>query len=208
MALVLLLLLAHGAAAADLPAARVEAPTSVAKHGVFELSLAVPGFQSLFDEDGSRREADFLNPFLTEVAAQFAHAGSGQVLSPNGFYDGSGVWRVRFSPPSEGSWSWRTSSDHSPLHGHAGTVHVAAAQSAGCPKTSPKKLGFVYPDGAPYTPVGTTCYSWLHQDQDGAQGDPDTLEQNTLDNLAASPFNKVRMTGFPKWYPFTHHEPR
>ena len=161
MALVLLLL-AHGAAAADLPAARVEAPTSVAKHGVFELSLAVPGFQSLFDEDGSRREADLLNPFLTEVAAHFAHSsGSGQVLSPNGFYDGSGVWRVRFSPPSEGSWSWRTSSDHSPLHGHAGTVHVAAAQSAGCPKTSPKKLGFVYPDGAPYTPVGTTCYSWV-----------------------------------------------
>ena len=26
--------------------------------------------------------------------------------------------------------------------------------------------------------------------------------------LQASPFSKVRMTGFPKWYPFTHHEPR
>ena len=203
----LVLLLAHVAAAAGLPAARVEAPTSVAKHGVFELSLAVPDFQSLFDEDGSH-EADLLNPFLTEVVANFAHTKSGKVLTPNGFYDGSGVWRVRFSPPDEGSWSWRTSSGHSSLHGHAGTVHVTAAQSAGCPKTSPKKMGFVYPDGTPYTPVGTTCYSWVHQDENGAQGDPDTLEQNTLDNLKASPFNKVRMTGFPKWYPFTHHEPR
>jgi hypothetical protein len=181
---------------------------SVPKHGVFEISLAVPEFELVFDEDGSRQDQKLLNPFLTEVVVKFSHTESGKVVSPGGFYDGGGVWRARLSPPDEGLWSWSTSSDHSSLHGHSGSLHVSAAKSNGCPKASPGKKGFIYPDGRPYTPVGTTCYSWVHQNQNGAQGDPDVLEQNTLDNLQGSPFNKVRMTGFPKWYPFTHHEPR
>lgn len=201
MATLVLLLVTHSCASVALPAARVDAPMSASKHGVYEISLAVPEFEVVFDEDGSRQELDqeLLNPFLTEVVVKFSHTENGKVVSPSGFYDGGGVWRVRLSPPDEGLWSWSTSSDHSSLHGHTGSLHVLAAKSAGCPKASPGQKGFEYPDGRPYTPVGTTCYSWVHQDHNGAQGDPDVLEQNTLKNLKASPFNKVRMTGFPKW---------
>ena len=205
----LLLAQAHTAAAAAAAAtAAVDAPSSVAKHGVFELSLALAGHELEFDDDGSRPGAALQNPFLTELAVDFTHAASGRVLSPSGFYDGGGVWRARLSPPAEGAWTWSTRSDHPALHAHSGAMQVTAAKNPGCPKTSPGKLGFVYPDGTPYTPVGTTCYSWVHQNASGAGGDPDLLEQNTLDNLKLSPFNKVRMTRFPKWYPFTHHEPR
>lgn len=198
-------------AAPAAPAAVADAPSTVAQHGVFELVLSLPDYALHFDEDGTRTVAEprLLNPFVdAELVAEFAHVATGAVHSPSGFYDGSGVFRVRFAPPTVGAWTWTTRATVAQLHAHAGGLTVTAAETLGCPKTSPGKLGFVYPDGTPYTPVGTTCYAWVHQDKNGAQGDPDVLEQNTLDNLKLSPFNKVRMTGYPKWYPFTHHEPR
>ena len=195
------------AAAPSGAATEISAPTATPQHGVAELALFVPEHLSLFDEDGSRPH--LLHPFVdAELSAEFAHAESGARFAPSGFYDGAGTFRVRFSPPLTGRWTWATHSAVEQLAGHSGELVVAASKNPGCPKTSPGKMGFVYPDGSAYTPVGTTCYSWVHQDENGAQGDPDVLEQNTLEHLKDSPFNKVRMTGFPKWYPFTHHEPR
>ena len=195
------------AAAPSGAATEISAPTATPQHGVAELALFVPEHLSLFDEDGSRPH--LLHPFVdAELSAEFAHAESGARFAPSGFYDGAGTFRVRFSPPLTGRWTWTTHSAVEQLAGHSGELVVAASKNPGCPKTSPGKMGFVYPDGSAYTPVGTTCYSWVHQDANGAQGDPDVLEQNTLEHLKDSPFNKVRMTGFPKWYPFTHHEPR
>ena len=179
-------------------AAQISAPTATPQHGVAELALFVPEHVSLFDEDGSRPH--LLHPFVdAALSAEFVHAESGARSAPNGFYDGAGTFRVRFSPPLTGRWTWATHSAVEQLAGHSGELVVAASKNPGCPKTSPGKMGFVYPDGSAYTPVGTTCYSWVHQDENGAEGDPDALEQNTLEHLKNSPFNKVRMTGFPKW---------
>ena len=178
--------------------AQISAPTATPQHGVAELALFVPEHVSLFDEDGSRPH--LLHPFVdAALSAEFVHAESGARSAPNGFYDGAGTFRVRFSPPLTGRWTWATHSAVEQLAGHSGELVVAASKNPGCPKTSPGKMGFVYPDGSAYTPVGTTCYSWVHQDENGAEGDPDALEQNTLEHLKNSPFNKVRMTGFPKW---------
>ena len=47
--------------------------------------------------------------------------------------------------------------------------------------------------------LGTTCYAWTSQD--------DELEEQTLKTLAASPFNKMRMCVFPKWYTWNQNEP-
>jgi hypothetical protein len=41
--------------------------------------------------------------------------------------------------------------------------------------------------------LGTTCYAWTQQG--------DLLEEQTLETLAASPFNKIRMCVFPQRYP-------
>jgi hypothetical protein len=165
-----------------------------------------PEQQARFDEDGSRPQ--LRNPFEHELRLELAHAATGARLSPHGFYDGQGVFRARFSAPRVGAWAWRTASSLPALDGHAGELSVTNGSAKGCPKAGPNKVGFVYPDGSPYWPVGTTCYAWVHQSAEGAEGDPDALEERTLASLKASPFNKVRMTGYPKWYPFTHHEPR
>jgi hypothetical protein len=58
---------------------------------------------------------------------------------------------------------------------------------------------FVYADGAPYIPVGTTCYVWNHQ--------RDALEECTLETLKTAPFNKLRMCVFPKHYDYNQNEP-
>src|SRR5439155_21306891 len=58
---------------------------------------------------------------------------------------------------------------------------------------------FAYADGAPYRPIGTTCYAWTHQSQQ--------LQKQTLATLKKSPFNKVRMCVFPKHYAYNSSEP-
>jgi len=49
---------------------------------------------------------------------------------------------------------------------------------------------FGYADGTPFYPVGTTCYAWVHQ--------PEELVKQTLQSLAETKFNKIRMTVMPK----------
>jgi hypothetical protein len=58
---------------------------------------------------------------------------------------------------------------------------------------------FIYADGTPYRELGTTCYAWTCQ--------PAALEEQTLKTLAASPFNKLRMCLFPKWFNYNRGEP-
>jgi len=188
--------------------AEVAAPSSAAKWEVIEITLTVDPADHAFDDTGRQQGqagTRTVNPFLVDVEARFEHLDTGATHIPFGFYDGNGVFKVRFSPPIEGVWAWTTASTSIPaLHKHAGKVTVLSTGSVakGCPSSQGKKLGFAFPDGSTYNPVGTTCYAWVHQPEG------DALEEQTLSSLKSSPFNKVRMTGFPKWYPFTHHEPR
>jgi len=56
-----------------------------------------------------------------------------------------------------------------------------------------------YSDGTPYHQFGTTCYAWVHQ--------PRGLQEQTLQTLATSSFNKVRFCVFPKAYTYNQNEP-
>jgi len=58
---------------------------------------------------------------------------------------------------------------------------------------------FAYESGKRHIPVGTTCYVWNHQ--------PKALQEETLESLKHSPFNKIRMCVFPKSYQYNHNEP-
>ena len=51
----------------------------------------------------------------------------------------------------------------------------------------------------PITSIGTTCYAWAHQTRE--------LQEQTLNTLAASPFNKIRFCVFPKSYIYNQNEP-
>lgn len=146
------------------------APQTVARWDVFELTLKGP-------TEG--------NPFVdVRVAAVFAN-GNRTVEVP-GFYDGDGVYKIRFMPDQVGSWRYETKSNRWPLTGKIGTFEVTPAGKGNHgPVRVFNTFHFSYTDGTPYKQIGTTAYNWV----DG----PEELQEQTLKTLAESPFNKVRM---------------
>lgn len=128
------------------------------------------------------------NPFDAAVTGLFTQ-GDRTIEAP-GFYDGDGVWRVRFSPPETGAWIWTIRSDLADLDGRSGAF-TATAPSAGNhgPVGVADTYHFAHADGTPYRQLGTTSYGWTHQSE--------AQRRRTLETLAASPFNKVRMLVFP-----------
>ena len=121
-------------------------------------------------------------------------------VEATGFYDGDGIYRIRFMPDSVGQWSYETRSNRPELDGKTGgfTVTAPSAGNRG-PVRVRDTFHFAYADGTPYREIGTTCYAWIHQG--------DALEEQTLKTLAAAPFNKIRMCVFPKNYLFNKNEP-
>ena len=141
------------------------------------------------------------NPFVdVHFAATFSHAHAKKAMRVPGFYDGGGKYKLRFMPPEPGDWTFSTVSNHPRLHGRVGrlTVTPAVAGNHG-PVRVANEFHFVHADGTPHKSFGTTAYSFAHQGE--------ALENQTLDTLAQSPFNKVRMCVFPKRYAYTASEP-
>jgi uncharacterized protein DUF5060/uncharacterized protein DUF4038 len=118
----------------------------------------------------------------------------------DGFYDGDGAYKVRFSPDNEGEWTYGTRSNRRELDGQTGAfLCVAPSAKNHGPVSVRNTYDFGYADGTPYFPFGTTCYAWTHQ--------PVELQQQTLETLRQAPFNKMRMCVFPKWYTYNQDEP-
>jgi Domain of unknown function (DUF5060)/Domain of unknown function (DUF5605)/Protein of unknown function (DUF4038) len=158
--------------------------TNVEQWGIFELEL-----------HGSARG----NPYLdVEFTAQFAY--KHRVIEVDGFYDGDGVYRIRFMPDTQGTWRYRTQSNLDALNGTEGTFTcLPPGPGNHGPVRVSNTYHFAYADGTPYKPVGTTCYAWTQQ---GGE-----LEERTLATLRSAPFNKLRMCVFPKHYLFNENEP-
>ena len=157
---------------------------NVEQWGIFEMQL-----------HGSAQS----NPYLdVEFTAQFAY--KHRVIEVDGFYDGEGIYRIRFMPDTQGSWRYRTQSNLDALNGAEGTFTcVAPEPGTHGPVRVCNTTHFAYADGTPYKPVGTTCYAWTHQG--------DELEEQTVATLGSAPFNKLRMCIFPKHYLFNENEP-
>jgi Spy/CpxP family protein refolding chaperone len=139
------------------------------------------------------------NPFLeVELSARFTL--EDHTVSVAGFYDGDGVYRIRFMPPRQGPWRYETRSNRPELHGKSGSFAVTkpAAGNHG-PVRVAHTHHFAYADGTPYFPIGTTCYVWTHQG--------DQLQEQTLATLKQGPFNKLRMCIFPHRYAHNANEP-
>jgi len=164
--------------------APLRAADSAERWGVYELALQGPRAG---------------NPFVDiQLRAQFQYRD--HLVDVDGFYDGDGVYRVRFMPDEIGEWSYRTSSNTAELDGRQGRFTCTAPMAG---NHGPVRVRYVthfaYEDGAPYVPLGTTCYAWVHQG--------DQLEEQTLATLRTAPFNKMRMCVFPKSYVYNQNEP-
>jgi hypothetical protein len=166
--------------------AQVSAPFQIRKWDMFEVPL---------------QSAAAGNPFLdVALSAEFRH--DHRTVEAAGFYDGNSTWRIRFSPDTEGEWTFSTKSNRADLNGKSGRFQcIAPARNNHGPVVVRNTYHFSYADGTRYVPFGTTCYAWTHQG--------DVLEEQTLRTLATvGSFNKMRMCVFPKWYSFNHNEPK
>lgn len=138
------------------------------------------------------------NPYIEVELTARAFGPGGISHELLGFYDGDGIYRLRFLPPAAGDWRFELSSNARSLDGLTASISVSASDVRGPVRVS-EQFHFAYANGQRYLPVGTTCYVWTHQG--------DTLEEQTLRTLALSPFNKLRMCVFPKSYTFNSNEP-
>ena len=157
---------------------------TVERWGMFE--LACPG-----RTDG--------NPF-TDYSIQGVFTGEKETVTVSGFYDGDGVYRVRFMPSWPGVYRYTVSGSFSE-QACAGELRVTepAAGNHG-PVRVRSRYHFAYADGTPYFPIGTTCYVWALQ--------PDGRIGETLRSLRAARFNKIRFCILPKHYDYNLGEPR
>jgi len=139
------------------------------------------------------------NPFVdVEFSATFAL--KHRRVRVDGFYDGGGVYRVRFMPDAPGEWTFITQSNHEALDGLAGGFAAEPAQGANHgPVGVVDRYHFAYADGTGFSNIGTTCYAWAHQEA--------VLIEQTLETLASAPFNKLRMCVLPKHYRWNENEP-
>jgi len=160
------------------------AENSVEQWGNFELTLHGPAKG---------------NPFVdVNFSARFVQGDAG--FEVPGFYDGGGIYRVRFMPEKQGDWKYTTESNNPELAGKTGGFKVTrpSANNHG-PVQVTNTFHFAYADGKPYRELGTTCYAWIHQNE--------ALQEQTLKTLASSPFNKIRFCVFPKYYDWNTNEP-
>lgn len=155
----------------------------IEKWGMFE--VAVKG-----KEEG--------NPF-TDYEVKGLFASNMESVETYGFYDGNGIYKVRFMPSFEGEYKFKIygsfsdevfegcfTADKPGLYNH-GPVSVSNTHH------------FVYADGTPYYSIGTTCYGWVHQNE--------TLQKETINTLGNTYFNKIRFCILPKHYDYNYRDP-
>jgi hypothetical protein len=160
------------------PVTTVQIPQAE-KWGVFEITLKGPATG---------------NPYMdVELSAVFSN-NEKQFVVP-GFYDGDSTYRIRFSPPETGAWNYITESNAEELAGQeGGFICTSPSDGNHGPLQIVNQFYFEYSDGTPIYIIGTTAYQWTSVDQH--------IQERTLQTLESSPFNKVRMTVFPKYYQY------
>jgi hypothetical protein len=104
------------------------------------------------------------NPFDVEVTGEFSGPG-GSTLKVPGFYDGGGVWKIRFSPTVVGAWRLRTVSAVAALNGKTETgINCTPNRNPnvhGAVRIDPRNpRHFVYEDGTRYFFMGYEA-DWL-----------------------------------------------
>lgn len=139
------------------------------------------------------------NPF-TDYQIKGVFKSKSENITVDGFYDGDGIYKVRFMPSMVEEYSFEISGNFS-NRGYTGVFSVTAATNNNHgPVRVANQYHFAYEDGSPYYSIGTTCYVWELQSEE--------LQKQTLETLKDSAFNKIRFCIFPKHYDYNLREPR
>jgi hypothetical protein len=147
-----------------------------------------------FQYQGQVLEASF---FGATIKGIFIGENENKVVE--GFYDGAGIYKIRFMPSFVGMYRYRIEGDFSEQR-YEGVFEVTEPQKGNHgPVRVANTFHFAYMDGTPYYQIGTTCYGWVHQ--------PKEMQIQTLNTLKETSFNKLRFCVFPKHYDFNLDEP-
>src|SRR4029079_7049688 len=94
------------------------------------------------------------NPFVdVNLSARFTS--DDESVDVDGFYDGDGVYRIRFMPSRRGEWHFETASNHSELNRKTGHFTcVAPSPDNHGPVRVSNTFHFAYADGTPYRQIG------------------------------------------------------
>jgi hypothetical protein len=131
------------------------------------------------------------DPFLeVHLSAEFTNGR--HVFRPDGFYDGDGIYKIRFMPDTAGTWTYITSSNRTELDHKKGVFICATAlPNVHGPVRVSHQYHFAYADSTRFMPFGTTIYEWAFRDKE--------RRAQTIETLKSSPFNKVRMLAIPPY---------
>lgn len=124
-------------------------------------SLSVPRWQPYdFEFTGSKIPE---NPFMVSFSGLVESPCGIQYEIP-GFYDGNGIWKIRFAANSEGNWTLTTRSKDPMLDGKTVAFRCVQNQNANIHGSllidSKNPRHFIYEDGARYFLMGYEC-DWL-----------------------------------------------
>ena len=135
-------------------------------------------------------------PVDIDFAAKFSHV-SGRSIRVPGFYNGDNEYVIRFTPPAEGEWKYKTTTSVPELNDRSGQVSVQPAGDGrrGAILINPKsKTRFIYENGDHYYPIAFEC-DWLFAiDAENAHDIPKT--KKLVDTLADNGFNQIVMNVF------------
>ena len=144
------------------------------------------------------------NPFLVQVSAVVTGPHGTSMVVP-GFYDGDGVWKIRFCPNVEGTWGYVTHSADPELDGQRGEVRCVASENSrvhGALMVDPQHPHhFLYEDGTRPFVLGYEA-NWLwaltHL------GDEEVTLRRFLDRIASFGFNHIFVNTYAhdtRWCP-------
>ena len=160
-----------------------EYPTQVKKWDVFEVSLPGP-------MEG--------NPFQEQrFQGIFTHKNESVVVE--GFYDGQGIYKIRFMPSHEGRYTFVLKGTFLEETLSGVFYAVEADEDNHGPVRIANGTNFAYEDGTTYYPMGTTTLGLVGEEEDRIRETIDTLEFNQ--------FNKVRLAVLPVYTAYHYASP-
>jgi hypothetical protein len=139
------------------------------------------------------------NPFV-DYCIKGVFQGKNEKVEVDGFYDGNGIYKVRFMPSFEGNYTFMISGNFNEKTFNGEFTVTSASKNNHGPVRVANTYHFAYEDGTPYYSIGTTCYVWTHQEPE--------LQEKTLETLKNNAFNKIRFCVFPKHYVHNLSEPQ
>ncbi|WP_103063058.1 DUF5605 domain-containing protein [Actinomyces qiguomingii] len=187
--------------------ARLSTPASAHCYQPVEVTVTVPGAGAVL-RDVETAGSVTLTATLADAADEKSSGPSAEAAGANGesrtrrvmraFYRRGDELVTRFLPEAPGHWHLRIDGITAavPLEAELAVTPPAAGEHG------PVRVAdghFTHADGTPFTPLGTTAYAWIHQSAG--------MRCRTLETLASTGFNKLRMCIFPKHYDYNYANP-